>query len=142
MIDPKEVQQHELEGLCREQSEMNQQKLKFCARCHASIRSETVVYDSLRPIVHYQPPPRCNCCKSTNYEKDNVVESYLPSEKDGILCRCKDPECRKEFWNRPSWYKLQQQMAESQGNPWMPELIDKDPERLKRLENEAELISQ
>src|SRR5688572_28035661 len=124
MMEQKEFKEQELSALHREESEMDQQRLKFCGRCHTALRSETVVYDPQRPIVHYKPPPRCNVCKSINYQKDTVVDSYLPTEKDGILCKSKDPDNPVEFWNRPSWYRLQQELAESQGNPWMPLLID------------------
>lgn len=131
----------DLNSLVRETGEMNQQKLEHCGRCHSAIKSDTYSFDPKRPVIFYEPPKRCNVCKSTNYDESEIVEAYLPTEEDGILCKCKYPGCEKEFWNRPKWYLRQQEIVLNTRNPFMPELADTDPERLKRIDCEPELAS-
>jgi hypothetical protein len=135
----------ELNALCseieREDSEMNEQKLEHCERCHSALKSDTYVFDPKIPKVRYSPPRRCNTCKSTNYQAGEVVSAYLPNEDEGLLCKCKFPGCEKEFYNRPSWYKKQQETANATGNPWMPVLIEKDQAKIDRLLSDQETTS-
>lgn len=126
--------QEELKELIEEETEMNMQRLPECKRCHSAIRSNTYTYDANKPVIIYSPPTWCSICNSVHWQAEDVKEEFLPTEEDGILCLCKYPGCGEQFWNRPEWF-LEQEKAAAKGNPWMPELIDKDPTRLKRLED-------
>jgi hypothetical protein len=131
-----------LRVLLREEEEMNQVRLEFCNRCHSAIRSETYEVLPGRPILLYKPPAVCPVCKDDQYFRDPSQMQSLPTEKNGLLCRCKDPECGMEFYCRPSWYKKQQSVNDDI-RVWMPELIDPDKNKVQRLlkESNTELVA-
>lgn len=138
MVANKHAIEDELRQLNKEQSEMNEQQLEECKRCHSAIRSNTFIYDANRAVILYKSPTWCSVCNSVHWREEDIKEDFLPTEKDGVLCQCNFPGCGQQFWNRPEWLK-EQQRAAKRGNPWMPTLIDEDPERLKRLEENTEL---
>lgn len=114
---------------------MNYVELYFCKRCHSVLRSETYEVRQDRPRVLYKPPARCNICKDNNYFDDTVNMQALPNEGNGLLCQCQDPDCGKTFYARPSWYKKQQAVKNTDLLKWMPVLIDPDKDKVQRLLN-------
>lgn len=121
----------------KEAIEMDKQEGKHCERCHAVIISNVYNWSNDYPVVSYEEPKRCQVCKSTNYRKDDLQEGYLPKPEEGLLCKCQHPKCEKEFFNRPTWYRSQQEISDTQGNPWMPILIEQDQAKIDTLLNES-----
>lgn len=130
-----------LRELLDEEADMNRQRLEHCNRCHTAIKSDTVTWDKDRPIAVYQPPLTCPVCRDDDYDAEPSEKKAKPSPEKALLCLCKYVGCEVEFYSRPSWYKRQQSIVRSTGNPWMPVLIDKDLAKTEALLQEEELVS-
>lgn len=129
-----------LQELFEEEADMNRQRLEHCNRCHTAIKSDTVVWERDRPIAVYQPPTSCPVCRDDEYDAEPTEKKARPAPEKALLCACKYPGCEAEFYARPTWYKRQQSIIRSTGNPWMPVLIDKDNEKVQSLLQDEENI--
>lgn len=119
--------------LCQEELEMNRVRLEHCNRCHTALKSDTYISDEEKPQIIFISPALCSTCKDVDYSGDRSKKDRLPTEKTGLLVRCRHTDCGGEFYIRPSWFKKQQAVENPALKRWMPELIDPDTEKVKRL---------
>jgi len=123
----------EVSKLCRTEEEMNKQRIEHCNRCHNPIHSRGGHYDTQKAYFIYDIPKECTVCRNEDWADDPSEMNGLPNEKNGILCKCTHPECGKVFYSRPSWINRQRSIAKTTGNPWMPEVLETDPEKIKLI---------
>lgn len=93
--------------------------LSHCAKCHACVAPKGVKISDTQPIAIAKIALSCKCCKHEHKRK--IYKSQLPSEENGILCKCKHPDCGLEFYAKKEWLAEQ----EKRKNVWMPVRRDK-----------------